>query len=47
MLEDNLPGVYVKSLMIGNNVIADMENGFFKGNITLTQCVPYTKSIMS
>lgn len=30
MLEDNIPGVYVHSLMIGNNVIADMENGFFK-----------------
>ena len=30
MLEDELPGVYVHSLMIGNNVLADTENGFFK-----------------
>ena len=30
MLEDNIPGVYVTSLMIGNNVLADTENGFFK-----------------
>jgi len=30
MLEENIPGVYVTSLMIGNNVLADTENGFFK-----------------
>jgi len=30
MLEDNIPGVYVTSLMIGSNVLADTENGFFK-----------------
>lgn len=30
MIETELDGVYVHSLMIGNNIIADMENGFFK-----------------
>jgi len=30
MLEEELPGVYVHSLMIGNNILADTENGFFK-----------------
>jgi len=30
MLEENISGVYVKSLMIGGNMIVDMENGFFK-----------------
>jgi len=34
MLEEELPGVYVHSLMIGGNVIADMENGFFKDTNT-------------
>lgn len=29
-LKDELPGVYVHSLMIGNNVAADVKNGFFK-----------------
>ena len=29
MLEDNLPGVYVHSLMIGNSVVEDTKNGFF------------------
>ncbi|XP_013775536.1 palmitoyl-protein thioesterase 1-like [Limulus polyphemus] len=28
-LEKNVPGVYVNSLMIGNNIIEDTENGFF------------------
>ncbi|XP_076361549.1 palmitoyl-protein thioesterase 1 [Tachypleus tridentatus] len=28
-LEKNIPGVYVNSLMIGNNIIEDTENGFF------------------
>jgi len=30
MLEDEISGVYVNSLMIGGNVLADTENGFFK-----------------
>lgn len=30
MLENELPGVYVHSLMVGNNILADTENGFFK-----------------
>ena len=30
MIETELAGVYVHSIMIGNNIIADMENGFFK-----------------
>jgi len=34
LIEDELPGVYVNSLMIGANVIADMENGFFKDTNT-------------
>ncbi|CAG5866062.1 unnamed protein product [Menidia menidia] len=29
MLEEELPGVYVLSLMIGKNVVQDTENGFF------------------
>jgi len=29
VIEEQLPGVYVKSLMIGNNVIEDELNGFF------------------
>ncbi|KAJ7387022.1 Palmitoyl-protein thioesterase 1 [Desmophyllum pertusum] len=28
MLEEKIPGIYVRSLMIGNNIIEDMENGF-------------------
>ncbi|XP_022122260.2 palmitoyl-protein thioesterase 1 [Pieris rapae] len=28
-LEDQIPGVYVKSLMIGDSIIEDMENGYF------------------
>ncbi|EDO39662.1 predicted protein [Nematostella vectensis] len=28
LVEKNIPGVYVRSLMIGNNVIEDTENGF-------------------
>ena len=27
-LEDNVPGVYVHSLMIGNSVVEDTKNGF-------------------
>jgi len=30
MLEDALPGVYVHSLKIGNNILSDTESGFFK-----------------
>jgi palmitoyl-protein thioesterase len=29
VIEEQLPGIYVKSLMIGNNVIEDELNGFF------------------
>ncbi|XP_020629307.1 palmitoyl-protein thioesterase 1-like [Orbicella faveolata] len=29
MLEDKIPGIYVRSLMIGDSIIQDMENGFF------------------
>jgi len=29
IIEDNLPGIYVKSLMIGNNIFEDELNGFF------------------
>ncbi|KAI1721864.1 palmitoyl protein thioesterase domain-containing protein [Ditylenchus destructor] len=29
LLKTHIPGVYVKSLMIGNNVIEDTEHGFF------------------
>ena len=29
LLEDHLPGVYVHSLMIGNNLAEDTKNGFF------------------
>ncbi|KAM7449542.1 Palmitoyl-protein thioesterase 1 [Porites harrisoni] len=29
MLESKIPGIYVRSLMIGNNIIEDTENGFF------------------
>ncbi|XP_046686845.1 palmitoyl-protein thioesterase 1-like [Homalodisca vitripennis] len=28
-LEQQMPNVYVKSIMIGNNVVEDTENGFF------------------
>nr|ACO10282.1 Palmitoyl-protein thioesterase 1 precursor [Caligus rogercresseyi] len=28
-IEDEIPDIYVKSLMIGNNIIQDVENGFF------------------
>lgn len=28
-LEQKIPGVYVNSLMIGDNVVQDTENGFF------------------
>ena len=28
-LEKKIPGVYVHSLMIGENVVQDTENGFF------------------
>ena len=28
-LEEKIPGVYVVSLMIGDNVVQDTENGFF------------------
>jgi len=31
LLEEKIPGVYVHSLMIGSNVVADTENGFFMG----------------
>ena len=27
--EDSIPGVYVLSLMLGDNVVQDTENGFF------------------
>ncbi|XP_040564861.1 palmitoyl-protein thioesterase 1 [Lepeophtheirus salmonis] len=30
VIEREIPDIYVKSLMIGNNVIQDVENGFFK-----------------
>ena len=30
MLEEELPGVYVHSIMIGSNVIVDTESGFFR-----------------
>jgi palmitoyl-protein thioesterase len=30
MLEEELPGVYVHSIMIGDNVIVDTESGFFR-----------------
>ncbi|XP_034016348.1 palmitoyl-protein thioesterase 1 [Thalassophryne amazonica] len=29
MIEEEIPGIYVLSLMIGNNIIEDTENGFF------------------
>ncbi|KAM9824202.1 palmitoyl-protein thioesterase 1 [Neosynchiropus ocellatus] len=29
MIEEEIPGVYVRSLMIGKNVVQDTENGFF------------------
>lgn len=29
MLESDIPGVYVKSLRIGNNLIEDYESGYF------------------
>lgn len=29
VIEDNVPGVYVKSLKIGSSVVEDIENGFF------------------
>jgi len=29
IIEDQLPGIYVHSLMIGNNIIEDQMNGFF------------------
>ncbi|KAK7066528.1 Palmitoyl-protein thioesterase 1 [Halocaridina rubra] len=32
LVEDRIPGIYVHSLMIGPNIIADEENGFF-GNV--------------
>lgn len=28
MIEKDIPGIYVRSLMIGSNIIEDMENGF-------------------
>lgn len=30
MIQGEIPGIYILSLMIGNNVIEDTENGFFK-----------------
>jgi hypothetical protein len=30
MLEDELPGVYVHSIMIGSNTLVDTESGFFR-----------------
>ncbi|XP_014669955.1 PREDICTED: palmitoyl-protein thioesterase 1-like [Priapulus caudatus] len=30
IIEKNVPGVYVHSLEIGNGIVEDMENGFFK-----------------
>uniref|UniRef100_A0A7N6BXV6 Palmitoyl-protein thioesterase 1 n=1 Tax=Anabas testudineus TaxID=64144 RepID=A0A7N6BXV6_ANATE len=30
MVEEEIPGIYVLSLMIGKNVVEDTENGFFK-----------------
>lgn len=32
MVEERIPGIYVRSLMIGDNIIADEENGYF-GNV--------------
>merc|ERR1711915_272659 len=29
-LEEEIPGVYVHSIMIGSNIIVDMESGFFR-----------------
>ncbi|KAH7706901.1 PPT-1 protein [Aphelenchoides avenae] len=29
MLETNIPGVYVHSLMLGENVVTDTEHGYF------------------
>ncbi|XP_074636472.1 palmitoyl-protein thioesterase 1-like [Acropora palmata] len=29
MLEEKIPGIYVRSLMIGDSIIEDMENGYF------------------
>merc|ERR1712123_126558 len=30
ILKDNIEGVYVHSIMIGSNIIVDMESGFFR-----------------
>nr|ACO15203.1 Palmitoyl-protein thioesterase 1 precursor [Caligus clemensi] len=30
VIKREIPGIYVKSLMIGDNIIQDVENGFFK-----------------
>ncbi|XP_066970899.1 palmitoyl-protein thioesterase 1 [Macrobrachium rosenbergii] len=32
MVEDRIPGIYVRSLMIGENIVADEEHGYF-GNV--------------
>ncbi|KAK8375985.1 hypothetical protein O3P69_008602 [Scylla paramamosain] len=32
MVEERIPGIYVRSLMIGDNIIADEEHGYF-GNV--------------
>uniref|UniRef100_A0A1I8B8A3 Palmitoyl-protein thioesterase 1 n=1 Tax=Meloidogyne hapla TaxID=6305 RepID=A0A1I8B8A3_MELHA len=29
LIQTNIPGIYVKSIMLGNNVIEDVEKGFF------------------
>ncbi|CAJ0929756.1 unnamed protein product, partial [Mesorhabditis belari] len=29
LIEETVPGIYVKNLMLGDNVVADMEHGFF------------------
>ncbi|XP_014773703.1 palmitoyl-protein thioesterase 1 [Octopus bimaculoides] len=37
-IEESLPGIYVRSLMIGNNIIEDIENGFLmNSNLQITK----------
>ena len=43
MLEAELPGVYVHSIMIGANIVVDTESGFFRDtNRQISEVSEYT-----
>jgi hypothetical protein len=44
MLEEELPGVYVHSIMIGSSIIVDTESGFFRDtNRQITEVIQYNR----